>query len=218
MNRAELAKKMDHTLLKPDASAQEVVKLCEEAVAYGCASACVNGSRVAQAVAVVAGSDVLVAGVVGFPLGAGASRAKAEEARIAAQEGARELDMVLNIGALKDGADGLVRDDIAAVVQAAPDAVVKVILETGLLTDAEKTRAARLAVEAGAHFVKTSTGFGHGGATVEDVRLMREAVGDGARIKASGGIRDLDTALRMIEAGADRLGLSATARVLEALP
>jgi deoxyribose-phosphate aldolase len=160
---------------------------------------------------------VLVCTVIGFPLGANASEIKAAEARLAVAQGAGEVDMVLNVGAAKDGEWGLVEADIRAVVEAAGAATVKVILETCYLTDAEKRQACAAAVRAGAHFVKTSTGFGTGGATVEDIRLMRAAVGAGMRVKASGGVRTLPEALAMLEAGADRIGASSGAAIVAAL-
>ena len=216
MNRAELVAAIDHTLLKPDASWSQIAAVCDEAKRFGVASVCVNGARVVDAVAALAGSDVPVAAVVGFPLGAMATEMKAAEAAQVVEDGAREIDMVLNVGWAKDGDWDAVRTDIAAVV-AAGGVPVKVILETCLLTDDEKRRACEVSVETGAAFVKTSTGFAGGGATVEDVRLMREVVGDRARVKASGGMRDTAAALAMIEAGADRLGMSATVAVVEGL-
>lgn len=218
MNRAELAGRLDHTILKPDATRAQVKQVCEEALRLGCASVCVNSARIVQVAALLAGSEVLPCAVVGFPLGAMSTESKTLETALAVAEGAREIDMVLHIGALKDGDHVAVRADIAAVVGAAGAAAVKVILETCLLTDDEKRVACALAVEAGARFVKTSTGFASGGATVHDVLLMRAAVGDRALVKASGGIRDTATALQMIEAGADRLGLSASMAVVGGLP
>ncbi len=217
MNRAELAAHIDHTLLKPDATAEQIRQACAEARAAGCAAMCVNGSRVALARAALAGSGVAVAGVVGFPLGAMATEIKAAEAARAVADGAAEIDMVMQLGAFRDGDREQVKRDVAAVVRASGRALVKVILETGLLADEEKVQAALLAVEAGARFVKTSTGFGGGGATVADVALLRQAVGERARIKASGGIKDARSALALIEAGADRLGMSATTAVLASL-
>ncbi|MBI4879543.1 MAG: deoxyribose-phosphate aldolase [Planctomycetes bacterium] len=217
MNRAELAARIDHTLLKPDATAAQIREACAEARAAGCAAMCVNGGRVALARQALAGSRVAIAAVVGFPLGAMATEVKAAEAARALADGASEIDMVMQLGAFRDGDHEWVKRDVAAVVAASGAALVKVILETGLLADEEKVKAALLAVAAGAHFVKTSTGFGGGGATVADVRLLRQAVGTRARIKASGGIKDAPTALALIEAGADRLGMSATAAVLAGL-
>ncbi|MBL8766582.1 MAG: deoxyribose-phosphate aldolase [Planctomycetes bacterium] len=217
MNRAELAARIDHTILKADATRDAVAKIVDEALRYRCASVCVNGKHVPFVAARLAGSPVLTCAVVGFPLGAMDSRAKAQETAGVVAAGAREVDMVLDVGALKDRDDARVRDDIAAVVAAAGAVPVKVILETCLLTNDEKVRACEASVAAGAAFVKTSTGFSTGGATLDDVRLMRASVGTRCKVKASGGIRDLAAALAMIEAGADRLGLSATVAVLEAL-
>lgn len=218
MNRAALAARIDHTILKADATRAAVTKVVDEARAYGCASVCVNGKHVAFVARALAGSSVLTCAVVGFPLGAMDSRAKAQETASVVAAGAREVDMVLDVGALKDGDDARVRDDIRGVVEAAGGVPVKVILETCLLTHDEKVRACEASVAAGAAFVKTSTGFSTGGATLDDVRLMRTTVGTRCKVKASGGIRDLQTALAMVEAGADRLGLSATVAILGALP
>ncbi|UFJ43167.1 deoxyribose-phosphate aldolase [Brevibacillus humidisoli] len=205
----ELNKYIDHTLLKPDATAEMIDRLCEEAKQYQFASVCVNPTWVRRAAGHLAGTEVKVCTVIGFPLGATTPEAKAAETRDAVSGGAGEVDMVLNVGALKSGDLELVRRDIAAVVEAAAGVLVKVILETGLLTDEEKVTACKLCVEAGAHFVKTSTGFGPGGATVEDIALMRKTVGPGIGVKASGGVRDRAAALAMIEAGATRIGASA---------
>lgn len=207
----ELCKYIDHTLLKPEAGRDAIVKLCNEAKQYGFYAVCVNSMYVNLCSEQLKGTDVKVASVIGFPLGAMSTQAKAAETIDAACSGADEIDMVIAIGALKDGDYDYVRDDIAAVVQAARDndAIVKVILETGLLTDEEIVKACRLAEEAGAAFVKTSTGFGHGGATVHHVELMKQTVGNRLQVKASGGIRDKETALAMIAAGADRIGASA---------
>lgn len=204
----ELAKLIDHTLLKPDATPEAIARLCREAVEHGFASVCVNPANVARAATHLRDTPVKVCTVIGFPLGATTPLVKAFEVRDAVANGADELDMVLNVGALKAGDHGLVARDIRSVVEAAGGRLVKVILETGLLTDEEKVAACRLAVEAGASFVKTSTGFGPGGATVEDVRLMRATVGPDLGVKASGGIRDRAAAERMVEAGATRLGTS----------
>ncbi|MDI6869738.1 MAG: deoxyribose-phosphate aldolase [Bacillota bacterium] len=204
----ELARLIDHTLLKPEATPEAVARLCAEAVEYGFASACVNPVNVARAASLLRGTPVKVCTVIGFPLGATASLVKAVEVRNAVADGADELDMVLNVGALKAGDHALVARDIRAVVEAAGGRVVKVILETALLTDEEKVEACLLTKEAGAAFVKTSTGFGPGGATVEDVALMRRTVGPEFGVKASGGIRDRATAERMVAAGATRLGTS----------
>lgn len=212
----ELARTIDHTWLKPDATATQIEALCREAIRYGFHAVCVNSYWVPLAAERLRGSGVKVAAVVGFPLGAGLTAAKAAEAREAVKAGASELDMVLNVGALKSGRPDDVRRDIRAVVEAADGALVKVILETGLLTGEEKVAACRLAVEAGAHFVKTSTGFGPGGATVEDVALLRRTVGPRVGVKASGGIRDAEAARRMLAAGASRLGTSSGVAIVTA--
>jgi len=206
---SDLAGMIDHTLLKPEATPEDVRKLCEEARQYGFASVCVNSSHVPRARAHLGGSQVMVCAVVGFPLGAMAPGAKAFEAREAVRNGASEIDMVMNIGALKDGDYALVQEDISKVVVASRPAKVKVILETGMLTDEEKVAACTLAKLAGAHFVKTSTGFGKGGATAADVALMRRVVGGGMGVKASGGIKTQEDAVNMLRAGANRLGCSA---------
>lgn len=201
---------IDHTLLKADAGRAAIIKLAEEAKQYGFASVCVNPTWVKTAAEVLKESPVKVCTVIGFPLGASAPEVKAFEAAHAISEGAGEVDMVINIGALKDGDDDFVRRDIAGVVQAAAGrALVKVIIETCLLTDEEIVRASKLSVEAGADFVKTSTGFSTGGATVEAVELMRKTVGPNVGVKASGGVRSLADAEAMIKAGATRLGTSA---------
>ena len=204
----KIASMIDHTILAAGATAEQIGKLCREAVEYGFASVCVNSCRVPQARALLADSSVKVCTVVGFPLGAMSTNAKAYEAAAAVEDGADEVDMVINIGYVKDGAWDSVLEDIKAVRKACGDKVLKVILETCLLTDDEIVRACRTAVEAGADFVKTSTGFSTGGATEEAVRLMRKTVGPDVGVKASGGIRNLETALRMVEAGASRLGCS----------
>jgi len=208
-----LAPLMDHTLLKPDTSSAQVARLCGEARHYGFAAVCVLPCRLAEAVAHLAGSTVKAGTVVGFPYGAVPTAIKAREAETYAAMGAHELDMVLAMTALKDGQSDLVRHDIAAVVRAAPCATVKVILETALLETTEKILACRLAAEAGAHFVKTSTGL-LAGATIADVRLLRQTVGDHLGVKASGGIRTLADARAMVEAGATRLGTSAAVAIV----
>lgn len=210
----EIAKTIDHTLLKPDATTDQIRKLCEEAVQYGFASVCINPANVKQAADLVKGSNVKVTTVIGFPLGATTPTTKAIETRDAIANGANEIDMVINVGALKSGDDDLVRRDIEAVVEAAQSqAIVKVILETALLSKDEKVRGCLLAKMAGADFVKTSTGFGPSGATVEDIALMRATVGPDMGIKASGGIRDTETAKAMIAAGATRIGASASVAI-----
>ncbi len=209
-----IARYIDHTLLKPEASKEDVKKICAEAKEYGFFSVCVNGANVAFAYDLLKETDVKVAAVVGFPLGAMTSEAKAFETKNVIENGAKEIDMVINVGALKEGKVDEVLKDIKAVVDAAgSDAIVKVIIESCLLTDEEKVLACKLSKEAGAHFVKTSTGFNTGGATVEDIKLMRQTVGPEMGVKASGGVRDLRTALDMIEAGATRIGASASVSI-----
>lgn len=212
---ADIASLIDHTLLKPDATRAEIEQLSAEAVQYCFATVCVNPYWIRLAAEKVRGSGVGVATVCGFPLGATPSEVKAYEAARAVRDGATEVDMVINIGELKSGNQKLVERDIRAVVEAAgPRAPVKVIIETALLTREEKITACRLAKAARAAYVKTSTGFAKGGATIEDVRLMREVVGEDLGVKASGGIRELDTALQMVEAGASRLGTSASVKIV----
>ncbi|MBA2869843.1 deoxyribose-phosphate aldolase [Anoxybacillus calidus] len=204
-----IAKMIDHTLLKADTTKEQIVKLCEEAKQYNFASVCVNPTWVETAAELLKGTDVNVCTVIGFPLGANTPETKAFETKDAIEKGATEVDMVINIGALKDGNDELVERDIRAVVDAAKGkALVKVIIEACLLTEEEKVRACELAVKAGADYVKTSTGFSTGGATVEDVALMRKTVGPEIGVKASGGVRDLQGAEAMIQAGATRIGTS----------
>ncbi|MEM3341991.1 MAG: deoxyribose-phosphate aldolase [Thermoplasmata archaeon] len=211
---ADVASYIDHTLLKPDATEEDIRKLCTEAAQYKFASVCVNPAYVPLAAKILKGTGVKVCTVIGFPLGATTSTTKALETRDAIANGATEIDMVINVGALKSGRDDIVREDIEAVVNAARgQAIVKVILETALLTREEKIRACLLAKMAGADFVKTSTGFGPGGATVEDIKLMRETVGPEMGVKASGGIRDRKTAEAMIAAGATRIGASASVAI-----
>ncbi|MBN2725451.1 MAG: deoxyribose-phosphate aldolase [Deltaproteobacteria bacterium] len=211
----ELAPYIDHTLLKPDATEAQIRTLCEEARQYSFASVCINPSWVSLAASMLKGSVVKVCTVIGFPLGATTSTSKAIETRDAIANGADEIDMVINVGALKSGNDALVKDDIEAVVAAAKGrAIVKVILETALLTREEKVKACLLSKMAGADFVKTSTGFVPGGATVEDIALMRETVGPDMGVKASGGIRDTKTANDMVAAGATRLGASASVAIV----
>ncbi|ASI99481.1 deoxyribose-phosphate aldolase [Thermococcus celer] len=213
----DIAKYIDHTNLKPYATAEDVVKLCEEAKEYGFYAVCVNPYRVKLAKETLMGSGVKVASVIGFPLGATPTEVKVFEAKRALDDGADELDMVLNIGALKDKDYEYVKRDIAEVVKVAHErgALVKVIIETCYLTEEEKVKACELAKEAGADFVKTSTGFGSGGATVEDVKLMRKVVGEEMGVKAAGGIRTYEQALAMIEAGATRIGTSSGVKIVE---
>ena len=217
LTREELASYIDHTLLKPEASREQIRAVCEEAKQYHFASVCVNSCWVPLIAEELKGSGVSVCCVIGFPLGASLSSVKAFEAREAVAAGAQEIDMVVNIGAVKSGGWELVREDIAAVNAAKGTAKLKVIIETCLLTDEEKVRVCQIAKEAGADFVKTSTGFSTGGATVRDVELMRRTVGPEMGVKASGGIRTLEDALAMIEAGASRLGASAGVKIIEAL-
>ena len=217
LTRAELAKYMDHTLLKADATAEQIDRVVDEAKHYGTASVCVNGYWVPRVAAALKGTGVKTCAVIGFPLGAMSTEAKVFETADAVRAGADEIDMVINIGELKAGNDDAVREDIAAVAQAAHEggAHLKVIIECCLLTDEEEVRASRLTVEGGADFVKTSTGFSTHGATVEDVRLMRETVGPDFGVKAAGGIHSAQEAFAMIEAGATRLGVSASVAILE---
>ncbi|MBE1445275.1 deoxyribose-phosphate aldolase [Paenibacillus sp. OAS669] len=211
-----LAGMIDHTLLRADATRAEITKLTEEAKKYKFASVCVNPGWVAYAAEQLSGTEVKVCTVIGFPLGATTSAAKAYEVKDAIANGATEVDMVINIGALKDQNNELVEKDIKAVVDAAAGkALVKVIIETCLLTDEEKVRVCQLAVKAGADFVKTSTGFSTGGATPEDVALMRKTVGEQVGVKASGGVRSLEDMKKMIEAGANRIGASSGVKIME---
>ncbi|MFS0840681.1 deoxyribose-phosphate aldolase [Paenibacillus sp. 1P03SA] len=211
-----IAGMIDHTLLRADATKAEITKLTEEAKKYEFASVCVNPTWVVYAAEQLAGSPVKVCTVIGFPLGATTSAVKAFETKDAIANGAGEVDMVINIGALKAGDDTLVESDIRAVVEAAAGkALVKVIIETSLLTDEEKVRASELAVKAGADFVKTSTGFSTGGATPADVALMRKTVGPDVGVKASGGVRSLEDMNGMIEAGATRIGASSGVKIME---
>lgn len=211
----ELNKYIDHTLLKPEATKAQITKLCEEARQYDFASVCVNTCYVPLAKELLAGSDVKVCCVVGFPLGAMDTVSKAFEAKTAVENGAQEVDMVINIGALKDKDYDYVTKDIAAVVEASKPAIVKVIIEACLLTDEEKVEACKCSMNAKAEFVKTSTGFSTHGATPEDVALMKKTVGNVCKVKAAGGVRSYDDAMKMIEAGADRLGCSAGIKVME---
>lgn len=213
-NPQDIAKIIDHTALKPDTTEAQIRKLCTEAREYGFASVCVNPTWVELCAELVTGTEVKVCTVIGFPLGANLSKIKAFEAELAVAQGAHEVDMVINIGALKSGNLELVEQDIREVRERVPEAVLKVIIETSLLTDAEKVTACELAQKANADFVKTSTGFSGGGATVADVVLMRKTVGPNMGIKASGGIRELADAQKMVEAGATRLGCSAGVAII----
>jgi deoxyribose-phosphate aldolase len=218
MTPAEFAKYIDQTLLKPDSTRQQAKAFCEEAKLHGFASVCLLPSWVPDATDILEGTSVAVCTVIGFPHGIASTQAKVHEVLTVTADGATEVDMVLNISAMKSGADLLVFDDIQQVVDAASlsGAIVKVIFECAYLTDEEKRRACRMCVEAGAAFVKTSTGFAPTGATLEDVKLMRQMVEDNCGVKAAGGIRTLADALAMIEAGASRLGTSAGVALLEA--
>ena len=218
MNKFELARYIDHTLLKPDAKEGDIIKLCKEALEYKFASVCVNASHVKLAYSFLQGTEVRVCTVAGFPLGATTKEAKAFEASQAIENGAAEIDMVINIGALKSGKLDAVKEDIREVAGVCKDkALLKVIIETCLLTDEEKVTACLLSMEAGADFVKTSTGFSVGGATAEDIKLMRRTIGPDMGVKASGGIRNLESALKMIEAGASRIGASASVSIVNEL-
>lgn len=210
-------KYIDHTLLKPDATEKEIEKLCAEAREHDFKSVCVNPCHIVAAHKFLEGSDVLVCTVIGFPLGANTTEVKVLEAEDAIAEGADELDMVINVGALKDGEDALVGNEIKRIAEVshASGRILKVIIETCLLTDEEKRRVCLLAKEAGADFVKTSTGFSKAGATVEDIKLMRETVGSEMGVKAAGGVRTAEDARAMIEAGATRLGASAGIAIVE---
>lgn len=214
----EIARLIDHTVLKPDATREEVLKVCKEARQYGFASVCVNPYWVPLVASQLAGSPVKVCTVIGFPLGATSTETKIAEAAAAIRVGAQEIDMVLNIGALRSGDDETVKRDIQGVVEESHrgGAIVKVILETALLDDNQKVVACTLAKEAGADFVKTSTGFGPSGATVHDIALMRKTVGPEMGVKASGGIRTLEDVRKMREAGASRIGASASVKIMEA--
>ncbi|EFY02762.1 deoxyribose-phosphate aldolase [Streptococcus dysgalactiae] len=211
----KINKYIDHTLLKADSVQSQFDKLIDEAKTYDFASVCVNPCWVAYAAEALKDSDVKVCTVVGFPLGATTSATKAFETKDAIANGADEIDMVINIGLLKQGDDQAVEDDIRAVVEASGDKLVKVIIEACLLTDEEKVRACQLAVKAGVDFVKTSTGFSTGGATISDVKLMRQTVGSDIGVKAAGGARSLEDAMAFIEAGATRIGTSAGVTIMK---
>lgn len=211
----DLNKKIDHTILKADAKKEDVVRYCKEAREYDFMSVCVNSCHVKTVKKELEGSDVKVCCVVGFPLGAMATEAKAFETKYCVENGADEIDMVINIGGLKDKDYDLVRRDIEEVVKAANGKVVKVIIETCLLDDEEKKKACEIAKEAKAHFVKTSTGFSTGGAKVEDIRLMKSVVGEELKVKASGGVRTKEDAVNMIDAGASRIGASSGINIVK---
>ena len=209
-----LNKYFDHTNLKPFATRAEIEKLCAEAREYGFASVCVNPCDIALAKSLLEGSDVMVCTVIGFPLGRNSAETKVAETEDAYALGCDEFDMVINVGRLKDGCVDLVRNEIAAVVKAAKGKTVKVIIDTGLLSDEEKALATRISCEAGAHFVKTCTGFSAGAATVDDIRLMKANITGDVKLKASGGIRTYADAVALIEAGADRIGASASVAII----
>jgi len=216
--KTNYASMIDHTLLKAEASKEQIEKLCAEAKEFGFASVCVNPTWVKYCSELLQNSDVLVCTVIGFPLGANTPAVKAFEAKDAIENGAQEVDMVINIGALKDRNYEQVQADIAAVVEAAKgSAIVKVIIETCLLTEEEKVKACELSVAAGADFVKTSTGFSTGGATAEDIALMRKTVGPELGVKASGGVRSLEDMQKMVEAGATRIGASSGVAIMKGL-
>ncbi|MDL4841212.1 deoxyribose-phosphate aldolase [Aquibacillus rhizosphaerae] len=211
-----IAMTIDHTVLKADTTKDQIVTICEEAKTHRFYSVCVNPTWVEQVALLLKGSDVEVCTVIGFPLGASTTAVKAMETTDAIEKGATEVDMVINIGKLKDADYDAVEKDIQAVVTAAgKKALVKVIIETSLLTEEEKVKACQLAVKAGADYVKTSTGFSTGGATVADIKLMRQTVGPGIGVKASGGVRDRETACALIDAGASRIGASASVAIVK---
>lgn len=210
-----LNKYIDHTILKATASSSDVKKLCEEAIEHEFYSVCVNGCYVADAKQLLEGTDVKVAAVVGFPLGAMTTAAKVFEAKEAVENGASEIDMVINVAKLKDGEFEYVENEIRQIKDAIGDNVLKVIIETCYLTDEEKVKACELSLTAKADFVKTSTGFGTGGATYEDVKLMKSVVGDNAKVKASGGVRDKETAQKYVDLGAERLGTSSGIEIVK---
>jgi deoxyribose-phosphate aldolase len=214
---ADIARLIDHTLLKPEATRDDIRKLCLEALKFGFASVCINPWNVSQAAEILRGSEVRVCTVAGFPLGATLPQVKMYEAEESIKLGAQEIDMVINVGALKSGLNEAVESDIRGVADACHrgGAICKVILETALLTTEEKVRGSLAAKNAGADFVKTSTGFGPGGATAEDVRLMRAVVGGEIGVKAAGGVRTLEDLQKMVEAGATRIGASASVKILE---
>ncbi|HRI88604.1 MAG TPA: deoxyribose-phosphate aldolase [Candidatus Hydrogenedentes bacterium] len=218
MTRSELAKLIDHTILRADAAQADIAALCDEAVQHGFAAVSINPAWVSFCAKKLNGSGVLVNATIGFPLGANTAAVKVAEARDAIKNGATELDMVINVGALKSGYGDFVEREIAALVKAAGEVPVKVILETSLLTEDEKVAVCEMAVRSGAAFVKTSTGFGRSGATTDDVALMRQIVGARVGVKASGGIRTYADAIAMVTAGANRLGTSSGIAILKEMP
>lgn len=208
------SKYIDHTQLKPDATEEKIIALCKEAAEYDFASVCVNPCWIPLCREQLKGTDVKTCTVVGFPLGAMSTKAKVFETKDAIEAGAEEIDMVINVGKLKDGDDAYVTEEIRQIKEACGDLILKVIIEACLLSDEEKVRACKDAEKAGADFVKTSTGFSTGGATVEDVKLMRASVSEAVKVKAAGGIRDKETFEKMIEAGAERIGTSSGAKLI----
>lgn len=219
LTRPQVAALIDHTLLKPEATSADIERICAEAVEFQFASVCVNPVWAPQVAAALAGSPVKTCTVIGFPLGANQTETKVAESQLAMRDGAQELDMVLSVGHLRAGALDKVASDIQHVAQVCRDggAILKVILETCLLTDEQKRQACQICVDAGAHFVKTSTGFGSGGATTADIALMRGVVGPDLGVKASGGIRTLEQLLGMVQAGASRVGASASVAIVRSL-
>jgi len=215
MDKKTLAGMMDHTLLKATATPSQIAEICEEAKLIGAASVCINPYYVSYVKELLKNSDVKVCTVIGFPLGANTKETKAFETKDVISKGAEEVDMVINVGELINGNTEAVYEDIKSVVDAAGDTLVKVIIETCYLSDEQKKTACELALRAGADFVKTSTGFGTGGATPEDIALMRSVVKDQMKVKASGGIRDYEYAMKVVNASADRLGVSASLKILE---
>ncbi len=216
ISSAKLAQLIDHTNVHADATEEDIERLCKEAVKYNFFSVCVTPTNISLARKFLRGYDIGICSVVGFPLGTHTPQIKASEARESIQKGASEIDMVMNIGQLKSGRDELVREDIQGVVDAVDGKIVKVILETAFLVPEEKVKACLIAKNAGANFVKTSTGFGGlTGATVEDVRLLKDTVGSDMGVKAAGSIKDLETAMQMIDAGADRIGTSSGVQIME---
>ncbi|MFQ5820303.1 MAG: deoxyribose-phosphate aldolase [Candidatus Heimdallarchaeota archaeon] len=218
LSKAELARMIDHTLLKAETTTKDILRICQEAKQFGFASVVVNPTYVKEVAVILKKSGVKVCTVVGFPLGASTTEVKVFETQNALQNGADELDMVINVGSLKSSEFDHVMRDIKGIVDAAEEKVVKVIIETCYLSEEEKIKACQLAKAAGAHFVKTSTGFGPRGATIEDVQLMRKVVGPNMGIKAAGGIRTYEDAIQMIRAGANRLGASASVTIIEGCP
>ncbi|HOJ92272.1 MAG TPA: deoxyribose-phosphate aldolase [Dictyoglomaceae bacterium] len=217
MDKKTLAKMIDHTLLKPIATTKDIEKLCLEAIEYGFYSVCINSCYIPLAKNFLEGTDIKICTVIDFPLGASATSIKVFQVSKTLELGANEFDMVINIGALKDRRRDYLANEIREIVKAAENHIVKVIIETCYLTDDEKVYATEIIKESGAHFVKTSTGFGTGGATVEDILLLKRVAGEDLKIKASGGIRDFEQALNMIKAGADRIGASNSVSIVNGI-